>query len=70
MSKGSIMSACIFKRIQERFDADDTAALNTLLTTKGHLAIAREMTSAGFPMSEHTVRRHKKSDCTCNRVAA
>lgn len=64
------MSRCIFSRIQERFDTDDTAALNTLLATKGHLDIAREMTGAGFPMSEHTVRRHKKHDCMCNRVAA
>jgi len=64
------MSACIFNRIQGRLDADDKAALDTLLTTKGHLETARLLTEAGFPMSEHTVRRHKKNDCTCNRVAA
>ena len=64
------MSKCIFLRIQAQFDHEDRAALDTLLSSKGHLAVAREMTAAGFPMSEHTVRRHKKSDCTCARVAA
>jgi hypothetical protein len=64
------MSRCIFSRIQDGFDTDDIAALNTLLASKGHLDIAREMTSVGHPMSEHTVRRHKKHDCMCNRVAA
>jgi hypothetical protein len=64
------MSRCIFHRIRSEFDAEDRAALDTLLMTAGHLAIAREMTAAGFPMSEHTVRRHRKQDCTCARVAA
>lgn len=64
------MSKCIFHRIQQQFDGEDRAALNTLLESKGHLAVAREMTAAGFPMSEHTVRRHKKSDCSCARIGA
>jgi hypothetical protein len=63
------MSKCIFHRIQAVFDNEDRAALDTLLASKGHLAVAREMTAAGYPMSEHTVRRHKKSDCTCSRMA-
>jgi hypothetical protein len=63
------MSKCIFHRIQAVFDNEDRAALDTLLASKGHLAVAREMTAAGYPMSEHTVRRHKKSDCTCARMA-
>lgn len=64
------MSKCIFNRIQKQFDAEDRAALDNLLMTSGHLAIAREMTAAGYPMSEHTVRRHRKQDCSCGRVAA
>jgi hypothetical protein len=61
---------CVFSRIQEQFDAEDLAALDMLLQTRGHLTIAREMTAAGYPMSEHTVRRHRKQDCSCGRVAA
>ena len=64
------MSKCIFHRIQTDFDAEDRAALNTLLMTAGHLTIAREMTAAGYQMSEHTVRRHRKGDCMCAKVAA
>jgi hypothetical protein len=64
------MSRCIFSRIQAEFDHEDRAALDMLLQSRGHLAIAREMTAAGFPMSEHTVRRHRKLDCSCGRVAA
>lgn len=64
------MSKCIFHRIRQGFDSEDLAALDTLLMTRGHLTIAREMTAAGYAMSEHTVRRHRKGDCTCARVAA
>jgi hypothetical protein len=64
------MSRCIFHRIQAEFDGEDRAALNTLLETRGHLDIARAMTAAGYRMSEHTVRRHKRLDCSCERVAA
>ena len=64
------MSRCIFHRIQAEFDGEDRAALNTLLETRGHIDIARAMTAAGYRMSEHTVRRHKRLDCSCERVAA
>lgn len=64
------MSRCIFHRIRTEFDGEDQAALDTLLQTHGHIAIAREMTAAGYAMSEHTVRRHKKRDCSCDRAAA
>lgn len=59
------MSRCVFSRIRAEFDQEDNAVLNELLSSRGHLAVAREMTAAGFPMSEHTVRRHKKGDCMC-----
>jgi hypothetical protein len=59
------MSRCIFSRVQAEFDHDDNAALNALLASHGHLAVARTMTAAGYRMSEHTVRRHKKGDCMC-----
>jgi hypothetical protein len=59
---------CVFHRIRQQFDAEDNQALNTLLNTKGHVEIAREMTGAGYYMSEHAVRRHKRGDCTCNLV--
>jgi hypothetical protein len=62
------MSRCIFSRIQSEFDSEDRAALETLLQTRGHLTIAREMTAAGYRMSEHTVRRHRKGDCQCVAV--
>lgn len=64
------MSRCIFHRIQSEFDREDQVALDALLQTHGHIAIAREMTAAGYAMSEHTVRRHKKRDCSCDRAAA
>ena len=64
------MSKCIFNRLRDTFDNEDRAALDLLLETKGHLDIARAMTGAGYPMSEHTFRRHRKNDCTCNRVAS
>lgn len=64
------MSKCIFHRIRQGFDHEDKAALDYLLDTAGHLMVARKMTAAGFAMSEHTVRRHRKGDCTCARVAA
>ena len=62
------MSRCIFHRIQSEFDGEDRAALEMLLQTRGHLTIAREMTAAGYVMSEHTVRRHRKGDCQCAKV--
>lgn len=59
-------TGCMFTRIIASFDNEDRAALNDLLLSdKAHLAIAREMTDAGFPMSEHTVRAHRKADCSC-----
>jgi hypothetical protein len=64
------MSACIFHRIQKGLDAEDKAALNTLLSVAPHITVARELSAAGYPMSEHTVRRHRKNDCACNRVTA
>jgi len=59
------MSKCVFSRIQQELDAEDIAAIDALLETHSHLAAARELTAAGFAMSEHTVRRHKKGDCMC-----
>ncbi len=64
------MSRCMFSRIQADFDSEDKAALSHLLNSRGFIDIARELTAAGYPMSEHTVRRHKKHDCMCSRVAA
>lgn len=63
------MSRCVFHRIREQFDAEDNAALEQLLNTSSHITVARIMTGAGFKMSEHTVRRHKKRDCMCEQVA-
>lgn len=59
---------CIFSRIQDGFDREDREALNALLASNGPLNIARAMTAAGHRMSEHTVRRHKKLDCSCAAV--
>jgi hypothetical protein len=64
------MSRCIFHRIQQGFDSDDHAALEQLLNTSSHVTVARIMTAAGYRMSEHTVRRHKRRDCMCEQVAA
>lgn len=62
------MSRCVFHRLQAEFDSEDRAALNTLLASKGPLDVARAMTAAGHRMSEHTVRRHTKLDCSCATV--
>jgi len=59
------MSRCVFNRIQSEFDAEDRAALNQLITTSGPLSVSRVMSAAGYKMSEHTVRRHKRGDCMC-----
>jgi hypothetical protein len=63
------MSRCVFNRIRAEFDPDDLTALDQLLNTSGHIAVARIMTGAGYRMSEHTVRRHKKGDCMCQVTA-
>lgn len=63
------MSKCVFNRMRQELDGEDIAALNTLLESRGHIDIARELTSAGYPMSEHTVRRHRKGDCMCGVAA-
>jgi len=62
------MSKCVFHRIQTTLDAEDKAALNALLNTAPHITVARELSAAGYPMSEHTVRRHRKHDCMCAAV--
>jgi hypothetical protein len=64
-------TGCVFNRIISEGDAEDRAAVTALITSpKTHIAVAREMTSAGIYMSEHTVRRHRKADCSCAMVAA
>ena len=63
------MSRCIFHRIRAEFDQEDLLALDQLLNTSGPLSVSRIMTAAGYRMSEHTVRRHKKRDCRCEQVA-
>jgi len=64
-------TGCVFNRIISQGDAEDRAAVTALVTsTKTHVDVAREMTGAGIFMSEHTVRRHRRSDCTCALVAA
>jgi hypothetical protein len=62
------MSRCIFHRIQTDLDDTDRAVLKQMLDTAGHLTVARIMTDAGYRMSEHTVRRHRKGDCQCAAV--
>jgi len=64
-------TGCVFNRVISQGDAEDRAAVMALVTsTKTHVDVAREMTGAGVFMSEHTVRRHRKADCTCALVAA
>lgn len=67
----SRITGCVFTRIISQGDAEDRAAVIALVTsTKTHIDVAREMTGAGVYMSEHTVRRHRRSDCSCALVAA
>ena len=62
----SRVKGCVFSRIMSKGDMADKEAVLTLLnSTKTNIDIARDMTSAGVPMTEHTVRRHKKNDCSC-----
>jgi len=59
---------CMFRKIFAQIDNDDRDALiDLLLSDRGHVDVARTMTDAGHSMSEHTVRSHRKSDCTCGR---
>lgn len=64
-------TGCVFNRIISQGDNEDRAAVIALVTsTKTHIDVAREMSSAGIYMSEHTVRRHRRSDCSCALAAA
>jgi hypothetical protein len=64
-------TGCVFNRIISQGDAEDRAAVTALVTSsRTHVDVAREMTGAGIFMSEHAVRRHRKSDCTCSMVGA
>jgi hypothetical protein len=64
-------TGCVFSRIISQGDAEDRAAVMALVSSdKTHVAVARAMTEAGVFMSEHVVRRHRRSDCTCKLVAA
>ncbi|MDO5866020.1 MULTISPECIES: hypothetical protein [Paenarthrobacter] len=57
---------CMFSRIINEGDPQDQEAIHNLLnSTKSNTDIARDFTEAGHPMSEHAVRRHRKSDCSC-----
>ena len=63
-------TGCVFHRIIAQGDAEDRAAVAALVNSdKTHIAVAREMTGAGIYMTEHVVRRHRRSDCTCALVA-
>jgi len=47
-------------------DHADREALQTLLNSNTpHINVARTLTDAGVPLSEHTIRRHRKADCSC-----
>lgn len=57
---------CIISRIMNQGDQADQEALQTLLNSDTtHINVARTLTDAGAPMSEHVVRRHRKADCSC-----
>ena len=67
----SKVKGCVFNRILSEGDAEDRAAVLALLrSSETHVSVAREMTGAGIYMSEHVVRRHRRSDCSCSMVAA
>ena len=63
-------TGCVFTRIMDQGDTFDQIAVKDLIASNHtHVDVARSMTGAGYPMSEHAVRRHRKSDCSCNWAA-
>ncbi|MFJ4287985.1 hypothetical protein ACIPY0_20270 [Paenarthrobacter nicotinovorans] len=57
---------CIISRVMNQGDQADREALQALLNSDTpHINVARTLTDAGVPMSEHTIRRHRKADCSC-----
>lgn len=57
---------CMFSRIINEGDQQDQEAVQSLLNSdKTNTDIARDFTEAGYAMSEHAVRRHRKADCSC-----
>lgn len=67
----STPKGCVFHRVMAAGDAEDREAVTALVNSDTtHSDVARQMTAAGVFMSEHTVRRHRRRDCTCSLVAA
>lgn len=60
-------TGCMFSRILNEGDAEDRSVIMSLLQDQNvtNIDLARRMTRAGRPMSEHTVRSHRKADCSC-----
>jgi hypothetical protein len=57
---------CIISRVMNEGDQADREALQTLLNSDAtNIGVARTLTDAGVPLSEHAIRRHRKSDCSC-----
>jgi hypothetical protein len=57
---------CVISRVMNQGDHADREALQTLLNSDTpHISVARTLTDAGVPLSEHAIRRHRKADCSC-----
>jgi hypothetical protein len=57
---------CVISRVMGQGDNADREALQTLLNSEQtHIGVARTLTDAGVPISEHAIRRHRKADCSC-----
>lgn len=62
---------CMVLVVRRRLDAEDAAALDEALvspTTSG-AAIVRALTQSGHTITENSVQRHRRGDCSCGRTA-
>lgn len=64
-------SRCGVAQLKDQLDPEDSAALLRVLerTSVPVPAIRDRLISAGYDISKDTLRRHRKSDCKCQREA-
>jgi hypothetical protein len=56
---------CRVREILEQLDKDDRAALLEALSCRSGNHIAGVLKRAGYPVSDTTIRTHKRGDCAC-----
>ena len=65
------MPRCTVAVVQEKIDAEDRAALGTVLAHEDVTSskIAEALRDAGHSISNDNIRRHRRGECKCAREA-